>query len=54
MGTLITGIIFMLIGYWLGMKETDRKWIEKVKYSEHDMVIYRNGTVDTYRGGVKV
>lgn len=27
--TLIVGIVCMVVGYYLGVKETDKKWIEK-------------------------
>jgi glucose uptake protein GlcU len=31
MSTLIFGIICMIVGYYLGTKETDKKWVEKGK-----------------------
>lgn len=54
MFTLTIGLICMVAGYYLGTKETDKKWIKKLKDSGQDMVVYRDGTVETYKDGIKV
>jgi hypothetical protein len=48
MYSLIFCIIFMLIGYYLGRIETDKKWWHKVIVfsGEVDEVVYSDGTVE--------
>lgn len=56
LSTLIVGIVCMIVGYYLGTKETDKKWIEKVIVfkGEVEEVVYKDGTVENYRNGRKI